>query len=108
MADLQQLKTLYLRLAKLKSVDPHGLPEQKKWLEETFLQRATEAEQGGFRATATNFTDGSLSGIWDGSTAEQRALALDLALKEIESAIEGKPITTGLTSLTPRFVSIPR
>ena len=110
MADLQTLKRLYRRMAKLTAGD--DLAAQKTWLEETFLKRAGEADGGGFQATNDAFEGSSFAGIYKGSSAEDRALALDDALTEIEAEIaaadadEAKP--QPIAALIPRVITAPR
>lgn len=110
MADIQTLKRLYRRMAKLKAGDE--LADQKAWLEETFLKRAGEADEGGFQATNDSFEGSSFAGLYKGASAEDRALALDDALSEIEAEIaaveadEAKP--QPIAALIPRVICAPR
>ena len=112
MADLQTLTRLYRRMAKLKADHPKGLAEQKGWLEETFLKRAGEADEGGFQATNDAFEGSSFAGVYKGASAEDRALALDTAITEIDAEIaaveaddtQPQPIA----ALIPRVITAPR
>jgi hypothetical protein len=106
MGDVIFLKRMYRRLAAMESRDTLAL--QKTWLEGQFLSVATEAAGGGFQATATGFEGGTLSGIYAGSTAEERSKALDLAIEEITKEIAAETDRTGGSVLLPRVCGVPR
>jgi hypothetical protein len=106
MADVGLLKRMYRRWAAL--VKPDSLAEQKAWLEEKFVARMTGADDGGFEATSTGFEGGSMSGIINGSSAEARASALDLAIEEITKEMAEETDVTGVAVLMPRVCGVPR
>jgi hypothetical protein len=112
MADTQTLKRLYRRMAKLSAAAPKGLAEQKAWLEETFLKRAVEADGGGFQALSDSMEGSTFAGAYKGASAEDRALALEDALTEIEAEIaaeeadEAAPAAIGC--IIPRVICAPR
>lgn len=112
MADIQTLTRLYRRMAKLKANAPRGLAEQETWLEETFLKRAGEADEGGFQATNDAFEGSSFAGVYKGASAEDRALALDAAIAEIEAEIAAveadEDAPQPIAALIPRVIQAPR
>lgn len=111
MADIQTLKRLYRRMAKLSAEAPKGLAEQKTWLEETFLKRAGEADEGGFQALSDSVEGSSFAGAYKGASAEDRALALDDALSEIESEIAAAEVDeaapAAIAAILPRVIRAP-
>ena len=111
MADIQTLRRIYRRMAKLKAADS-TLAAQKVWLEETFLKRAGEADEGGFQATNDSFEGSSFAGLYKGASAEDRALALDDALSELEAEIAAEAAEEEapqpIAALIPRVITAPR
>lgn len=107
MADVQALKRIYRRLAEAET-NSGTLAEQKAWLLQTFVARAKEVDGGGFKATTANFEGGTFSGLYEGASAEDRALALDAAIREIEAEIAGVTDLNKPAVLIPRFCNVPR
>lgn len=111
-ADIQVLKRIYRRLATYQAAAPKGLAEQRAWLIERFTNQATDADAGNPEITGTKYKGQESTMQLRGSTAEERAAALELALTEIDAEIaaadagEDPPVPCG--ALLPRVVSAPR
>lgn len=85
-ADIQSLKTIYRRLAKIEA--GAALADQKAWLESKFVAHAGAVDEGDAVATAIGKLGSNSAWLWRGATAQERAEALNAALADIEAEIE--------------------
>lgn len=112
MADREELKRIYRRLATINATAPKALSDQKTYLEGLFTTHAGDANTGGMQASSSSFEGGSFAVLFRGSSAEDRALALDMALTditaEIAAAAAGTVAPAATAALIPRIIDVPR
>lgn len=101
MTDIQALKSIYRRLAKIEAGD--SLAEQKKYLEGRFQAIAKNVDEGDAVATAISRLGSNSNFLWRGSNAEERATALNGALADLEAEIANEG-GSSLTSPAPVIV----
>lgn len=110
MADIQVLKQIYRRTAAIKA--GASLPAQKAWLQDRFLGKAEDADEGSPEITGTGYKGQTGTTQFRGGTAEELAQALMLAMDEVDALIaaadadEDPPVSLGC--LLPRVVCAPR
>lgn len=99
---------MYLRLAKITIGD--DLAGQKKFLQDKFVAAAEREDADDVNVQSKGFDGSTASFIYRGSTAAERAEALDAAMERLEEAIAGTASRTSPGVLTPVFHSdyIPR
>lgn len=85
MADIQALKTIYRRLAKLEAGS--SLAAQKAYLEPLFKAHALNVDEGDAVATAISRLGSNSAWLHRGATAEERATAINGALADLEAEI---------------------
>jgi hypothetical protein len=111
-ADIEALCRIYRRLATINATAPKALADQKTYLETLFVTRAGKADGGGLQAASTSFEGGAFSAVYKGSSDEERALALDMALTQIQAEIDAAAddeVTPAPTAaLLPRIICAPR
>lgn len=107
-ADITFLTRMYRRLARINAGE--SLPAQLAWLEASFVAKATQADDGDVNAASQSYQGSAAAYIYRGSTAEERAEALDDAMRQIEEAIAEVMPRSAPGMLTPVFHSsyIPR
>lgn len=112
MADIEALKGNYRLLATATANGGATLAGQRTWLFNLFVTRATDGDAGGFQPSSTSFEGGSFSGLFRGSSSEERAQALRWAIEEIDREIAavaaGTVTPAGPSVLIPRIVCAPR
>lgn len=105
MADIQALKTIYRRLAKLEA--GNELADQKTYLEARFRAAAQNVDEGDPVATAISRLGSNSNWLYRGATAEDRATALTGALADIEGEIDGLGNASTPAPLIMRFGQTP-
>lgn len=104
-ADIQALKAIYRRLAKLEAGDT--LAAQKTYLDKLFLAHAKNVDEGDAVSTAVSRLGSSSNWLYRGSTSEERASALLGALADIEGEIAGLGNASKSAPLIMRFGQAP-
>lgn len=102
-ADISDLKRIYRRLARSKAEAPHGLSEQITWLTTTFLGHAERTNADTMRVTTLSQEGGSSSFAFPDSTPQERAVALDQLLTELEAERDGTVNPYGGSIIVPHF-----
>jgi hypothetical protein len=109
MASIPNLTRIYRQMAR--QLGGAELPAQKRWLEDKFLQLSSSADGGGFRATSDSVEGSTFTGEYEGSSAEDRTLAVLAALEEVQAEIAaaaaGTTAAASAFSLVPRIVNAP-
>lgn len=101
MADIQALKTIYRRLAKIEA--GNLLADQKTYLEARFSAAAKNVDEGDPVNTAVGRLGSNSAWLYRGSNSEERAQAINGALADIEAEIENDG-GASLTSPAPLIV----
>jgi len=101
MADLDSIKRIYRRLAKIKAGDE--LQIQINWLQETFLRHAEHTDEDSQRVTSTGFSSQSAGFAFPDSTPQERADALDRVISELEAELAGAAAANRPGFLVPQF-----
>lgn len=105
MADIQALKSIYRRLAKIEAGDT--LAAQKVYLEARFKAAALNVDEGDAVATAISRLGSNSAWLYRGATAQDRATALNGALADIEGEIDGLGNAAKPAPLIMRFGQSP-
>lgn len=105
MADIDSIKRIYRRLAKIKAGD--DLQLQIKWLMETFVAHAEHADADSQRVTVANYKTSNSSFAFPDSTPHERAEALDRLITEMEAEIAGAAAVMRPGFLVPQFDTYP-
>lgn len=101
MADIDSLKRIYRRLAKVKAGD--DLATQIQWLETTFVRHAEHTDEDSQRVTTTGFKNQSAGFAFPDSTPQERAEALDRLITEMEAELAGELASQRPGFLVPHF-----
>jgi len=101
MADLDSIKRIYRRLAKIKAGD--DLQLQINWLQETFIRHAEHTDEDSQRVTSTGFSSQSAGFAFPDSTPQERADALDRVITEMEAELAGTSATSRPGFMVPHF-----
>lgn len=103
MADIDSIKRIYRRLAKIKAGD--DLQLQINWLMETFVRHAEHVDADSPRVTVSNYKTNVSNFAFPDSTPQERADALDRLITEMEAEIAGEAAALRPGFLVPEFES---
>lgn len=101
MADIDSIKRIYRRLAKIKAGD--DLQLQIDWLMETFVTHAEHADADSKRVTVSNYKSNVSNFAFPDSTPHERADALDRLITEMEAELAGEVAALRPGFLVPQF-----
>jgi hypothetical protein len=101
MADIDSIKRIYKRLARVKAGEE--LQAQITWLTETFVRHAEHTDDDSSRVNNTGFQGQSSGFEFPDSTPQERADALDKLLTELEAELAGALAPSRPGFLVPIF-----
>ena len=101
MADIDSIKRIYRRLAKIKA--GNELQAQIDWLTETFVTHAEHTDADSPRVTVSNYKANVSNFAFPDSTPQERADALDRLITEMEAELAGAAAVLSPGFLVPQF-----